>query len=97
MFNNLRAANLYRQPCDEGVIRSEQAATPWALIYYTDAQKSEPLSPPFDLDAPDGSRARTAQNQEAIWAAYEELVAYAAAHLEVVTSEDIAKLATEGS
>jgi hypothetical protein len=36
-----------------------QNATPWALIYYTDRQKTTPLTPPFDLGAPDGSEPRT--------------------------------------
>lgn len=65
----------------------------WTLIYYADKDKTQPLSPPFNLNAPDPSHPRSAENQEAIWAAYEQLVAYAAANLKVVTSEDIVVLA----
>jgi len=36
---------------------------------------------------------RPPEEQQAIWSAYEEMVAYAAAHLTVVTSEDIVELA----
>ena len=66
-----------------------KGATPWALIYYEDPEKGGPCTPPFDLDAPDPSRPRSAENREAIWTAYEELVAYAAGNLDVVTSEDL--------
>lgn len=65
----------------------------WTLIYYAHNNKTQPLSPPFNLNAPDPSQPRTAANQEAIWAAYEQLVATAAAKLKVVTSEDIVALA----
>jgi len=70
-----------------------RAQTPFANIYWADGDKSRPLSPPYDLDAPDASLPRPPQSQEAIWAAYEELVAYAATHLSVVTSEDLVALA----
>jgi hypothetical protein len=63
----------------------------WTSIYYTPDKR--PLSPPFDLNAPDPSQLRSAENQAAIWAAYEQLVAYAAANLRVVTSEDIVAIA----
>jgi peptidoglycan/xylan/chitin deacetylase (PgdA/CDA1 family) len=67
----------------------------WTSIYYSiDAGKrGEPLSPPFNLDAPDPSQERRESEKTAIWQAYEDLVAYAAAHLKVVTSEDILELA----
>lgn len=67
----------------------------WTSIYYEieGGQKGDPLPPPWNLAAPDPSHVRPAAEQEAIWAAYEELVAYAAAHLEVVTSDDIVRLA----
>ncbi len=65
----------------------------WTLIYYADKEKTKPLSPPFDLGAPDPSRSRSLENQQAIWEAYEQLVAYAATSLRVVTSEDIVALA----
>jgi hypothetical protein len=73
-----------------------RSATPWALVYYHDAAKTQPRTAPFDLSAPDASQPRTVENQEAIWEAYEDIVAYAAEHLQVVTSEDIVELALEG-
>jgi peptidoglycan/xylan/chitin deacetylase (PgdA/CDA1 family) len=68
----------------------------WTSIYYEidHGQRGHPLPPPWNLAAPDPSRPRPAAEQEAIWAAYEALVAHAAAHLEVVTSEDLVRLAT---
>jgi len=68
-------------------------STPFALIYYADTRKSRPLEPPFDLAGPDTSVARSPENRDAIWKAYEQIVAYAAANLKVVTSEDIVKMA----
>jgi len=67
----------------------------WSSIYFTmDKDKKDvPLSPPFNLSAPDPSQLRTDADQAAIFAAYEELVSYAAAHLTVVTSEDILEMA----
>lgn len=65
----------------------------WTARYYSDGEKAEPLSPPYDMNAPDLSRLRSLAEQEQIWAAYEEMVAWAAAHLRVVTSEDIVELA----
>lgn len=70
-----------------------KGATPWALIYYEDADKGRPRTPPYDLNAPGPSEPRSPENQAAIWAAYERLVAYAAEHLDVVTSEDLVALA----
>ena len=68
-------------------------ATPWALVYYSDSRKTRPRQPPFDLSAPDASTPRSPADRERIWQAYEKLVAYAARHLVVVTSEDIARMA----
>lgn len=67
----------------------------WSSIYFAmdRGQRGQPLQPPWNLDAPDPSRPRSASDQEAIWAAYEELVAYAAENLAVVTSEDLVNLA----
>lgn len=59
------------------------------------ANKGDPLSPPYDLNAPDPSRPRTEEDKIAIFAAYEELVAFAAENLTVVTSEDILKMASD--
>ena len=67
----------------------------WTSIYFdmNGAKKGDPLPAPWDLSAQDPSRLRTEEDQAAIFAAYEELVAYAAAHLTVVTSEDIVAMA----
>jgi len=68
----------------------------WGSFYYeidAHGNKTDPLSPPFDLSAPDPSIPRSAEEQEAIWQAYEELIAYAVEHLQVVTSEDILNMA----
>ncbi|GAB4463450.1 MAG: hypothetical protein Kow0070_23980 [Anaerolineales bacterium] len=69
----------------------------WTSIYFAieGGKRGAPLTPPFNLNAPDPSRLRSADEQAAIWQAYEELVAYAAANLNVVTSEDILRLAQE--
>jgi hypothetical protein len=71
-------------------------AEAWSSVYYTleKGKKTDPLSPPFDLNAPDLSKPRSLQEQEAILAAYEELVAYAASHLAVVTSQDLVLMAS---
>jgi hypothetical protein len=66
----------------------------WTARYYADADKTKPLSPPFDMNAPGLSKLRSQAEQEAIWAAYEVMVAYAAKNLRVATSEDILALAT---
>lgn len=70
----------------------------WSSIYYTivNGQRGEPLPPPWDLNAPDPSTPRPEQEQEAIWSAYEEMVAWAARELEVITSEDLVELARTG-
>ncbi|MBV6394078.1 MAG: hypothetical protein KPEEDBHJ_03324 [Anaerolineales bacterium] len=67
----------------------------WTSIYFemNGAKKGDPLSAPWDLSAADPSRPRNEADRQAIFAAYEEMVAYAAANLGVVTSEDIIKLA----
>jgi hypothetical protein len=70
-----------------------KSATPWANVYYEDAQKGTPRTAPFDLTTPDASRPRTDEDKDAIWEAYAALVAYAAEFLTVVTSEDIVQLA----
>jgi hypothetical protein len=63
-----------------------------ALLDLYDAN-SNPLAPPYNLNAPDSSRSRTWEQTEAIFRAYEELVACAAKNLCVVTSEGIVTLA----
>jgi hypothetical protein len=64
----------------------------WNAIYFgPDGRR--PRRPPYDLNAPDQAEPRTAENQAAIWRAYEELVGYAAQNLSVVTSAEIIGLA----
>ncbi|MFN8535741.1 MAG: hypothetical protein U0556_19565 [Dehalococcoidia bacterium] len=70
-----------------------QGPESFTLCYFADRDKNVPLSPPFDLNAPDLSRRRSAGEQAAIWAAYEEMVAWSAANLTVVTSEDLVAMA----
>jgi peptidoglycan/xylan/chitin deacetylase (PgdA/CDA1 family) len=67
----------------------------WSSIYFTidNGKRGDPLSPPYNLNAPDPSRLRPPEEQQAIWDAYEEMVAYAAQNLTVVTSEDIVIMA----
>ncbi len=67
----------------------------WKSIYFAmnGPMKGSPLHGPWNLNAPDPSKPRTEADKAAIFAAYEELVAYAAQHLSVVTSEDIVALA----
>jgi acetyl esterase/lipase/peptidoglycan/xylan/chitin deacetylase (PgdA/CDA1 family) len=71
----------------------------WSSIYFTmiGGERGDPLPPPYDLRAPDPSRLRSGREQAAIWAAYEEMVAFAARELTVVTSEDLLRLASGGS
>jgi hypothetical protein len=66
----------------------------WNAIYLGQDGKSA-RHPPYDLNAPDRAERRTADNQAAIWRAYEDLVSHAAANLTVVTSIDIVGLARE--
>lgn len=72
-----------------------RGAEGWTSIYFTmqGGKKGDPLPPPWNLNAPDPSTLRPAEEQAAIWQAYEEFVAYAAANLNVVTSEDIVAMA----
>jgi hypothetical protein len=72
-------------------------AESWSSIYFIKdrGRRGQPLQPPWNLDAPDPSRPRSASDQEAIWAACEELAAYAAEHLAAVTSEALVTLVGE--
>ncbi len=65
----------------------------WSGRYFTGGDESRPLEPPFDLFAPDSSTLRSDAGQEAIWSAYEQMVAWASQNLMVVTSQDIVELA----
>ncbi len=64
----------------------------WTSYYYD--EKGRPLKPPYDLTAPDPSAPRPKEEQEAIWRAFEALVAHAGKHFEVVTSDDLLNSAT---
>ncbi|MCX6908087.1 MAG: hypothetical protein NTY01_08595 [Verrucomicrobia bacterium] len=71
-----------------------RSGTGWSGIYLDgEGRNSRPKQPPFDLNAPDPSRPRTAEARERIWKTYEAMVAHAAANLRVVTSEDIVAMA----
>lgn len=71
----------------------------WSSIYFNmiGGERGDPLLPPYDLEAPDPSRLRSEREQAAIWTAYEEMVAFAARELTVVTSADLLSLASGGS
>jgi len=51
----------------------------------------------YDLNIPDKGEPRTADNQAAIWHAYEDLVTYAATNLAVVASADIVSMARKAA
>jgi hypothetical protein len=68
-------------------------AETWKAYYFTDTKKMTRRQPPYPLDMPDPGRMRSAAEREKIFEAYERLVAYAAANLTVVTSEDIGRQA----
>ena len=91
--NNSRAPFITALIHENNFYRS--GAEAWSSIYFDmkGAKKGNPLPAPWDLSAPDPSTLRTDEDKQAIFAAYEELVAYAAANLTVVTSEDIVEMA----
>lgn len=72
---------------------ARSGAEAWTLRYFSDTEKTRPLTSPFNMNAPDASKSRSQAEQDTIWAAYEEMVAYSAANLRVVTSEDMVVLA----
>ncbi|NPV86974.1 MAG: hypothetical protein HPY45_13315 [Anaerolineae bacterium] len=88
-----------RQPFITALIHENnfyrRGAEGWTSIYFTveGSKKDTPLPPPWNLSAPDLSKPRPAGEQAAIWQAYEELVAYAAAHLNVLTAQEIVIMA----
>ena len=92
-----QAGELARAPFVTALIHENNfyrsGAEGWTLSYFSDVDKQEPLAPPYDLNAPDPSVPRTAEEQAAIWAAYEEMVAWSAENAGVVTSEDIVEMA----
>lgn len=65
----------------------------WKAWYFSDPMARTPRSPPYDLKAPDPSTLRGTEEREAIFNAYEQLVATAAARMRVVTAAEVADLA----
>ncbi|MCJ7586554.1 MAG: polysaccharide deacetylase family protein [Candidatus Aminicenantes bacterium] len=65
----------------------------WRAYYFKAPQYRVPARPPYNLNAPDPSRTRPKSERDAIWNAYTAMVKWAAAHLRVVTSEDIVAMA----
>ncbi len=67
----------------------------FTAIYWEGEDKSRPARPPYDLSTRGSSQVRPEREQEKILAAYEALVAYAAEHLQVITSEDVVRMAEQ--
>lgn len=90
-----------RPPFITALIHESDFARPgpvsWTAVYYGPGEGHPPRDPPFPLDTPDRSRPRSDESREGIWRAYEELVAYAAANLRVVTSENIVAMAAQAT
>ncbi|MBI5032634.1 MAG: hypothetical protein HZB51_19095 [Chloroflexi bacterium] len=92
---NLAKWSAHRAPFITALIHEDNLyrnGTGWGGIYYANGDQSKPLAPPYNLNAPDTSRLRPQAARDAIWQAYEEMLAYASKNLCVVTSQDIAKL-----
>ena len=71
-----------------------RGAEGWTSIYYTGTGKDRvPKKPPFDLSAKDPSTLRSESEREAIWKAYDEMVAWAAREMQVVTSAELVSMA----
>jgi hypothetical protein len=69
-------------------------STPFSSIYHV-MNGQRPVSakkPPWDLSTPDVTEPLTPEQSEAIFSAYERMVAWASQHTRVVTMEDIAAL-----
>ena len=65
----------------------------WKACYLAGPKEKDPLPPPYNLNTRDKGWMRSVAEKEKIFNAYERLVAYAAANMKVVTSEDIMKMA----
>lgn len=72
-----------------------EGSVPWIQIYYSGGDRTNPNSPPFDLNAPDASSPRPLEQQQAIWSAYTELVQWSAKYMQVITSADLASLQSQ--
>lgn len=105
-WKGVRAPFIVSQIHENNFYRSGSES--WTCVYYSctgnSSDKDSPLSPPYLIDPDplnliengldqDISTARSEEEQEAIWQAYEDMVAYAAEHLRVVTAQDIVDLA----
>jgi len=67
-----------------------QDAPSWTYSYFPDANnKAPPLPAPWTVDGPDRTHTRSPEERAAIWAAYDEMVGWAAANMHVVTDADI--------
>jgi peptidoglycan/xylan/chitin deacetylase (PgdA/CDA1 family) len=69
----------------------------WTAFYYDHENKDRPLSPPYDLTVRGQSKSRAPADQDAIWQAYERLVAFTSGQLKVITSSDLILLPYGGS
>ena len=69
----------------------------WKAYYFSGRHFDVPLSAPYNLHAPNPAERRSPEEQRKIMEAYESMVAYAAANMNVVTSRDIVKIAQTGS
>lgn len=90
--NQLAKWNAPRAPFITSLIHEDNlygSGTGWAGIYYANGDQTQPLAPPYNLNAPDTSKPRSAESQNAIWQAYETMLAYASKNLCVITSQDI--------
>ncbi len=98
--NQLAKWNAPRAPFITALIHEDNLysqGTGWGSIYYAGGDQAKPLAPPYNLNAPDTSKPRPKASQDAIWQAYEEMLAYASKNLCVVTSQDIVELATRSA
>ena len=64
----------------------------WESMFYE--ASGNPQKPPFSLEN-DSTTFRSEQEQQAIWTKYEQMVAWAAQHMNVVTSKEIVQMAGE--
>jgi hypothetical protein len=68
-------------------------AESWTLAYYADKEKTRPLPPPWTSHPEERSRVRSPAARDAIFDAYEDMVAWAAANMQVVTAVELEKMA----
>lgn len=73
---------------------TRRGGDPWLYTYWKDEAKTEPRSPPYNLDADDPSSARSEEERSRIYKAYEQMVQYCAENYSVVTMADIVAMAS---